>query len=141
MLERIDIFNVCNLYSWLQYDSHTTPRPSLLSRICHSTWTLGEKMRWQRSLHLCGRIANWSLQVRLPNHPARLPGEISVHTHGTNCAAWPEERALKKQHVVVRVPLRSLMPFGALWLVFNCARGVTPIQTTIPHCSIVEQSA
>ena len=29
MLERIDIFHVCNLYSWLQYDSHMTPRPRL----------------------------------------------------------------------------------------------------------------
>ena len=67
-------------------------------------------MRWQRSLHHCGRIANWSLHARLLNHPARLPGKISAHTHGTNCAAWPEERALKKQHVVVRVPLRLLMP-------------------------------
>jgi hypothetical protein len=30
MLERIDIFNVSNLYSWLQYDSHTTPRHAAL---------------------------------------------------------------------------------------------------------------
>ena len=98
-------------------------------------------MRWQHSLHHCGRIANWSLQARLLNQPARLPGKISVHTHGTNCAAWPEERALKKQHVAVRVPLRLLMPYGPLWLVFSCARGETPTQTAITQFSIIEHSA
>ena len=51
MLERIDIFNVCNLYSWLQYDSHTTPRPRLhRSRAVASRFELRrDSARWRLS--------------------------------------------------------------------------------------------
>ena len=50
MLERIDIFNVSNLYSWLQYDSHTTPRPSLFEshaiRLGRMERRCGGNVRW-----------------------------------------------------------------------------------------------